>query len=88
MADGFLWKKVSESEMLEIKKQAKDIMNSFSDKLGKIDLTKIKDVSSQNNCGFREEGDFSKIDIDRKIMFDNAPKKNENFIIGEKGDWK
>ena len=84
MAD-FLWHKVSEKEKEEIKQEAKRIMNRFSERLGSVRMdikTDLgKDDFERSEC--REEIP----EIDRDIMFENAPKKNKDFIIAEKGDW-
>jgi len=82
----FLWHKVSESEKEEIRKQAKKIMDDFSkklDKVGKIQESFIE----RENCE-REEKNEKPLEIDREIMFENAPNKNKDFIVGEKGGWK
>ena len=82
----FLWHKVSEKEKEDIKKQAKGIMDSFSKK-----LSKLKDIPEpvieREECE-RTEGNVKCQEIDREIMFANAPKKNKDFIIAEKKTWK
>ncbi|MCK4552870.1 hypothetical protein KAT80_01575 [Candidatus Pacearchaeota archaeon] len=85
MAD-FLWHKVSEKEKKEIKKQAKSIMDSFSKKLSRVDM-KISESLIERDEGEREEKEGECLDLDRKIMFENAPNKNKDFIIGEKKSW-
>lgn len=83
----FLFRKVSKEEKGEIKKQAKAIMDSFSEKLSKIDK-KIAEPLIERVEGEREEEKGSKHDDSfRKIMFENAPKKNRDFIIGERKRW-
>ncbi len=86
MAD-FLWHKVSEKEKKEIKKQAKAIMDGFSKKLSKIDK-KMPEMLIKRDEGEREESGGKKCDEEfRKIMFENAPNKNKDFIIAEKKSW-
>ncbi len=83
MAD-FLFHMVSEREKKEIKKQSKIRMNNFSKKLsfvGKIIEPKIERPESE-----RKEGEDCQY-ISREIMFDNALKKNKNFIIADKKKW-
>jgi len=87
MADDFLFHKVNEKERKEIKKQAKQIMDSFSKRLSKIGK-KIAEPLIERAEGEREESGGKCSEIDRKIMFDNAPEKNEGFIVAEKGGWK
>jgi Asp-tRNA(Asn)/Glu-tRNA(Gln) amidotransferase C subunit len=81
----FLWHEVSEKEKAEIKKQAKDIMDSFSKKLTKVG--KIKESFIERPVDEREEGKVKIAEIDREIMFENAPNKNKDFIIAEKKKW-
>ena len=85
MAD-FLWHKVSEKEKKEIEKQAKSIMDSFSAKLSKIDI-KIPEGLIERESGERVEGKKIDTEISREIMFENAPNKNKDFIVGEKKEW-
>ncbi|MFH1801653.1 MAG: hypothetical protein ABH804_02355 [archaeon] len=106
MIDDFLYRRVSEEEKEEIKKQARKIMGSFSKKLSKIDK-KISEPVVERGTGEREEStesrfivvhrddveqrkeDSGKCDsnFSKEIMFENAPKKNKDFIISEKGGW-
>jgi len=81
----FLWHKVSEKEKDEIKKQAKSIMDSFSSKLSKIDKKMKEPLIERKECE-RKEGK-PKLDMNREIMFANAPDKNKDFIISEKKSW-
>src|SRR4030043_1107005 len=83
MVDDFLWHKVSEKEKDEIKKQAKSIMDSFSKKLSNI-KEKIDELAIERENCEREEGNGKCLEIDKKIMFENAPNKNKDFIIAEK----
>ncbi len=102
MAD-FLWHKVSEKEKEEIKKQAKSIMDGFSRKLSSISKKMpevlIKREEGERQEGAPQaypEKSSKKIftrgkeecnELDKKIMFENAPSKNKDFIIGEKKGW-
>ncbi len=85
MAD-FLWHKVSEEELQEIKKQAKEIMDNFAEKLSSVDV-KEEEFGVERKVFEREEGNSEKPEIDKKIMFENAPAKNKDFIIAEKKKW-
>ena len=83
----FLFHKVSEKEKEEIKKQAKVIMDDFSEKLSKIDK-KIAEPLIERVEGEREEEKGSKYDDSfRKTSDQNAPKKNKDFIVAEKKGW-
>jgi len=86
MAD-FLFHKVTDEEKEEIKRQAKSIIDDFSLKLEKIGKKTNEFFIERDKC-FREEREPKNCDVDfRKRMFDNAPNKNENFIIAEKKKW-
>ena len=84
----FLFHKVSEEEKEKIKKQAKEILDKFSEKLSRVDK-KIADTSIERENFERIEGAGANSDEDfRKRMFENAPEKNQDFIIAEKKSWK
>lgn len=89
----FLWHEVKENEQEEIKKQAKSIMDGFSQKLGKIDSKKLKEPLIERLESEREENKGNPNEIDtlkgtsRDIMFENALFKNKGFIIAEKKTW-
>ena len=85
MAD-FLWHKVSEKEKREIEKQAKEIMKSFSKKLSKVG--KVSESVIDREDFEREEGKNQEDNFSREVMFENAQRKNKDFIIGEKGSWQ
>jgi len=85
MAD-FLWREVSEKEKEEIQKQAKRIMDDFSKKLSRVDK-KIPEMLIERESGEREERKGECLDLDREVMFENAPEKNKDFIIAEKKSW-
>lgn len=85
MAD-FLWHKVSEKEKEDIKKEAKKIMDSFSKKLEKVSDKISEPIIERDECE-RKEGEEKRSEIDREIMFENAPDKNDDFIMAEKGGW-
>jgi len=91
MADSgsFLWRKVSEKEKEQIEKDAKKIIDSFTKQLERIEKKKIPEWSIDREKSEREEGEKANVcDSDfRDLMFDNAPKKNKDFIIAEKGGW-
>ena len=82
----FLWHKVSDNEKEQIKKDAKAIMDSFSKKLSRVDK-KISEPVIERDEFERAEGSGKCVDIDKKIMFENASEKNDGFIIAEKGEW-
>jgi Asp-tRNA(Asn)/Glu-tRNA(Gln) amidotransferase C subunit len=81
----FLFHKISEKEKKEIKKQVDSILQSFSKKLSGIK----KDIGESNveREEFEREEDGESSELDREVMFDNAPEKNDDFIIAEKKKW-
>jgi len=84
--ENFIWKKLSEEEKQEIKKQAEKILEKFSKALKKVKTEEYKHF--ENKSGFREETKTSETNKEfQDIFFQNAPKKNKNYIIGEKKSW-
>jgi Asp-tRNA(Asn)/Glu-tRNA(Gln) amidotransferase C subunit len=83
----FLFHNLSEKEREEIRKQVKDILNSFSAKLSEI-KENVKDNSIEMEKFERHEGFQKDESFSREIMFKNAPDKKNDFIIGEKKSWK
>jgi len=81
----FLFHNISEKEREEIKKQVDSILHSFSEKLSKIN--KNVEESSVEREEFERAESGKPLELNRKIMFENAPEKNDNFIIGERGKW-
>ncbi len=82
----FLWHNISEKEKEEIKKQVQDMLNLFSKKLATLkEKTEIDNSIEREEC-VREEGG-NPTDLSRKIMFENAPDKNDDSIIVEKKKW-
>lgn len=85
----FLFHKVSEKEKETIKKQAKSVIDSFSKKLSSVSkkvpepLIEKEKVERDEQAGSREVDD----NFSRKIMFENAPQKNGDFIMSEKKKW-
>lgn len=82
----FLWHKVFEKEKEKIRKQARDILDSFSLKLSKVDY-KLKESEIIRQDGMRKEGENVPEEISKKIMFENAPNKKGDFIVAEKKKW-
>ena len=85
----FLFHKVSEREKETIKKQAKSVIDSFSKKLSRVSK-KVPESLVERDKEERDERE-GKEEIDenfsREIMFENAPQKNNDFILSEKKKW-
>lgn len=82
----FLFHKISDKERGEIEKQAKKILDDFSKQLSAIKKEIGESMIEREVCE-RVEGSGSLDNFSREIMFDNAPEKNDNFILGEKKGW-
>ena len=83
----FLFHKVSEKEKEAIKKEAKRIMDKFSEKLSNVGK-KISEPLIYREEFEREEKEGKESNFDfRERMFVNAPRKNKDFIIAEKKKW-
>ncbi|VVB84010.1 Uncharacterised protein [uncultured archaeon] len=83
----FLFHNLSEKEKEEIKKQVNFITESFSKKLSEIEKTKVGEGFIEREGSTRSEGG-NPAEFSRKIMFENAPEKNDDFIIAERKSWK
>ncbi len=82
----FLWRQMSDKEKEEVKKQVDSIIDSFSKKLSTLKDKIEVDNSIERENFERSEGEKS-LEISKRIMFENAPDKNDDFIIGERKKW-
>ncbi len=72
----------------EIKRQAKEIIDKFAAALDRAGIEE-ESVSVERKEDRRVEGEESELDPDfRKIMFENAPETENDFIAGEKKKWE
>ena len=82
----FLWRQMSDKEKEDAKKQVNSVIDSFSKK-----LSQLKEKTEVDNAILREHFERSesgeKLEISKKIMFENAPESNKDFIIAEKKKW-
>ena len=76
---------MDEKETEQIKNETKKLLDKFSLALSKI---KSEESNVERDQDRRKEGE-GKIGDERfrKIMFENAPVKSEEFIIAEKKKW-
>jgi hypothetical protein len=89
MEKDFLWHVVSEKEKEEIKAKAKQIMDDFAKKLEPVSGKIKEEPFVEREQGERQEGGGEECDKGfREVMFSNAPKKDKDFIIAEKREWK
>ena len=76
---------IDEKKRAAIKREAKQILDKISKALSSV---KASDSNVERDKDRREEGKGEGCDSEfREIMFDNAPKKNKDFIIAEKKQW-
>jgi len=88
----FLWRKVTEKEQESIKKEAKDILDKFSNALEKVEK-QLEDVKGvKRDIQLREEGNVERTVGSskefRKAFLKNAPSTEDDFVVAEKGGWK
>lgn len=77
---------ISDTEREKIKKEAKEILEKFSTSLKKVKLHEEK--KKEEVGGFRKEGEGIKADTSfKKLMFQNAPRNEEGYIIAERKKW-
>jgi Asp-tRNA(Asn)/Glu-tRNA(Gln) amidotransferase C subunit len=86
--EDFLYHKLSEEEKDRVKREAKKMLDSFSDKISKINVPE-EEPSIRRNDFEREEKNGEECDLSfKKIMFENAPNKSNDFIIAETKRWE
>lgn len=80
------------ADLEKIKTDAKKIIDSFSEKLSGVKVPDQNQGSTPpiNRKEYeRKEGEGKDCDNDfKKIMFENAPNKHGDFILGEKKKWE
>jgi len=77
---------IEESKKEEIREEARRILHNFAQKLEKVKLKEKR--ANKGAAGYRDEGEGLRTDEDfKKIMFENAPEKDEDCIIAEKKKW-
>ena len=81
----FLFHKISDKEKTDIQKQVDSILKSFSEKLSQVQETEIEYETEIKEFERNEEGE--PLFVSRKIMFENAPEKNDDSIIAERKTW-
>lgn len=84
----FLFHTLSEKEKEEVKREAKKILDSFSEKLSKVKvpdeepLIIRREYEREEGNGVEPEGGF------KEKIFENAINKDDDFIIAEKKRWE
>ena len=76
---------MDEKGIEQIKAETKKLLDEFSKALEKV---KSEESNVERDEDRRKEGEGKAYGDDfRKIMFENAPVKNEEFILAEKKKW-
>lgn len=86
----YLWHQVSEEEKQKIKKEAKQIMDSFAKALERVEKkeTKSKGLVKRQSQTRKETKTQKSASAFKKLFFENAPQKEGNLVKAEKGGWK
>ena len=71
----------------QIEKEAKEILDSFAKALEKV-KTKEADFYVERDLSEREEGLGDSCNGFKSKLLGNAPDKNDDFIVAERGAWK
>lgn len=73
----------------QIEKQAKEILEKFARALERVEKESTQDYQIKREPAEREEKKTTQTSVGfKESMLENAPKKNKDFIIAEKGNWK
>lgn len=70
----------------KIQKEAKEILDRFALALSRVKVDE-RDFHFDREEFEREEGEGKECDFKKKLL-ENAPNKNDDFVIVEKGGWK
>ena len=89
MASELTWRRLSETEKKEIEEKSKKLILEFGkiveslslDSVGEEFAEREKFSRKENSSNFKENRDF------KKMMLKNAPNKNSDCVIAEKGEW-
>lgn len=73
-------------DVSEIKKQAKQIMDSFSEALDKVSVEEARVERDENRREEKENSDSADSDF-LDILMENAPSVEGDCIKAEKGKW-
>jgi hypothetical protein len=76
---------MDEAKKEELKKEARKLMDDFAKALETVKLKQRKGKSELG--GFREKAEMKSDSKFRERMFENAPTKNNDFIVAEKKKW-
>jgi hypothetical protein len=78
---------MEQSEILVIKEEAKKLLEKFSKSLESVKSEKGEwNVEREMDRRAEKEGKSCDNDF-RKILFENAPSKDSDFLIAEKKSW-
>jgi len=79
---------MDEKEREKIREQAKAIMDKFAKSLDSV-KDKVEDSFVERAQDRRKEGEGKEANSEfKKIIFENAPNKNGDYLFGEKKKWE
>jgi len=71
----------------QIRKEAKAIMDKFQKALDKAGIGEVDDELNRESFDrVAKDEDFDSLDF-KKRMLKNAPKHDDDCVVGEKGEW-
>jgi hypothetical protein len=73
-------------EREQIKAETKKLLDKFSKILGSVKSSEESNVERERDRRKDEQGKQCE-DVFRKIIFENAPSKDKDFIMAEKKKW-
>ena len=76
-------------DKFQVEKEARHILDKFAKALEKVESGHDLNFYVERSIFERIEGEGEKSDEEfKQRILENAPNKDENFIIAEKGGWK
>jgi hypothetical protein len=79
---------MEQEELKKLELETKKLLDEFSKALSSVKLSEEEEWNVERDSDRREEGEGVQGDINfRKIMFENASQKDEDFILAEKKTW-
>ena len=73
----------------KIKREAKQILDKFASVLSKVESEKIElGVDRDDFERIGKDGDGKRCEGFKKVILENAPEHDDDFIVVERGSWK
>jgi len=71
----------------KIKEQAREILDKFASALASVEKETKEEIGVERDEFERQEGEGEDCKF-KKELLKNAPEKDDDFVIVERGDWK